>query len=74
MRANKEIFRVELPEQVTANGIAFTKFIYPQDVIEFFKLASDEAMNIVLKKCFNAEIHYELNTKGEMEKFLHFLP
>ena len=74
MRANKEILRVELPEQVTDNGIAFTKFIYPQDVIDFFKLASDEAMNIVLKKCFNAEINYELNSDGQMEKYLHFIP
>lgn len=74
MKTNSELLRVELPEKVTGNGLSFTKFIYPQDVIDFFSLASDEAMNMVLRKCFNAEIHYELNEKGEMEKYLHFNP
>lgn len=69
-----EILRVELPEKVNKDGISFVKFIYPQDVIDFFNLATDEAMNIVLKSCFNAEIKYELNGNGEMERFIYFTP
>lgn len=74
MKTNAEILKVELPEKVNKNGISFIKFIYPQDVIDFFNLASDEAINLVLKKCFNAKIQYELNETGEMEKYLHFYP
>ena len=72
MKADKEILRVELPAQTNNQGISFVKFIYPQDVIDFFRMATDEAMNIVLKECFNAEIKYELNDHGEMEKYVHF--
>ncbi len=74
MKTNAELLKVELPEKINKDGISFVKFIYPQDVIDFFCLASDEAVNLVLKKCFNAGIQYELNKDGEMEKFLHFYP
>jgi hypothetical protein len=74
MKTHDEILKVELPEQVNDEGISFVKFIYPQDVIDFFALASDEAINIVLKQCFNASIQYELNESGEMDKFLCFQP
>jgi hypothetical protein len=70
--SNKELLRVELPEQTNKDGISFVKFIYPEDVIDFFSMASDEAINIVLRECFNAELKYELNNEGEMEKYLQF--